>query len=96
MTTHAIMVAGTHSGAGKTIAALCIAATLKKSGYDVQPLFDGYTLSNTASSAHVAQVLNAPVIRVIDAHAVSRSTLAMFEGYKNFDSHINVVGANPL
>jgi cobyrinic acid a,c-diamide synthase len=142
----AFAVAGTHSGVGKTIVALCIAATLKKSGYEVQPfkvgpdfidpthyefcnpavnldtflmgeegvrksfgkwmqekdialiegvmgLFDGYKLSNTASSAHVAQVLNVPIILVIDAHAVSRSTLAMFEGYKNFDSHINVVGA---
>lgn len=49
-------------------------------------LFDGYKLSNTASSAHVAQVLNAPVILVIDAHAVSRSTLAMFEGYKKIES----------
>ena len=62
----------------------------------VMGLFDCYKLSNTASSAHVAQVLNAPVILVIDAHAVSRSTLAMFEGYKNFDSQINVVGANHL
>lgn len=142
---HAFVVAGTHSGVGKTTVAMCIAAALKKRGYKVQPfkvgpdfidsshysfcgwainldvfmmgvegvkksflkwmhnkdvgivegvmgLFDGYKLSDFTSTAHIARILNLPVVLVIDVKGMSLSTLALFEGYKNFDKRLNVVG----
>ena len=142
---HAFVVAGTHSGVGKTTVATCIAAALKKRGLKIQPfkvgpdfidpthysfcewavnldafmmgeegvkrsfskwmngkdvgiiegvmgLFDGYKLSDFASTAHVARILNLPVILVMDVKGMSLSALALFEGYKNFDKRLNVVG----
>jgi len=142
---HAFVVAGTHSGVGKTTVAMCMAAALKKRNYKVQPfkvgpdfidpshysfcewavnldafmmgeegvknsflkwmqnmdvglvegvmgLFDGYKLSDFTSTAHIARILNLPVILVIDVKGMSLSTLALFEGYKNFDDKLNVVG----
>ncbi len=142
---HAFVVAGTHSGVGKTTVAMCIAAALKKDGYEVQPfkvgpdfidpshysfcewavnldafmmgedgvkksfskwmqnkdvgivegvmgLFDGYKLSDFTSTAHIAKILNLPVVLVIDVKGVSLSALALYEGYKNFDKGLNVIG----
>uniref|UniRef100_A0A7C3YCN0 Cobyrinate a,c-diamide synthase n=1 Tax=Geoglobus ahangari TaxID=113653 RepID=A0A7C3YCN0_9EURY len=143
---HAFVVAGTHSGVGKTTVAMCIAAALKKRGMRVQPfkvgpdfidpthysfcewavnldafimgedgvresfskwmngkdvgivegvmgLFDGYKLSDFASTAHVAKILNLPVVLVMDVRGMSLSALALFEGYKKFDKELKVVGA---
>ena len=143
--THAFVVAGTHSGVGKTVVAMCIAAALKRRGYEVQPfkvgpdfidpthyafcgwavnldafmmgeagvkksflrwmrgkdvgvvegamgLFDGYRLTTLSSTAHIAKILGLPVILVLDAGGLSLSALAMYEGYKNFDRELDVVG----
>lgn len=143
--THAFVVAGTHSGVGKTVVAMCIAAALKRRGYEVQPfkvgpdfidpthyafcgwavnldafmmgeagvkksfsrwmrgkdvgimegamgLFDGYRLTTLSSTAHIAKILGLPVILVLDARGLSLSALAMYEGYRNFDRELNVVG----
>ncbi len=142
---HAFVIAGTNSGVGKTTVATCIAAALKKRGYDVQPfkvgpdfidpthysfcnpainldafmmgedgvklsfakwmrnkdvaiiegvmgLFDGYKLTDFSSTAHIAKLLNTPVILVMDVKATSLSALAIFEGFKNFDKEIDVAG----
>ena len=58
----------------------------------VMGLFDGYRFTDHSSTAHIAKLLSAPVILVIDAGGMSLSALAVFEGYKNFDRDVNVVG----
>ncbi len=58
----------------------------------VMGLFDGYRFTDYSSTAHIAKLLGVPVILVMDAKGISLSTLAVFEGYKNFDRDVNVVG----
>jgi cobyrinic acid a,c-diamide synthase len=58
----------------------------------VMGLFDGIDGSDLASSAHVARILNAPVILVIDAKGMSTSANALIKGYREFDSRIYVAG----
>jgi len=55
-------------------------------------LYDGMGASDTASSAHVARVLDVPVILVVDVKGMSRSAVALIKGYCDFDSRINVAG----
>ena len=45
-------------------------------------MFDGTGGTDIASAAHVARILKAPVILVVDAHAVSRSIHAVIRGFK--------------
>jgi len=142
-----ILVAGTHSGCGKTTIATGLMAALVARGIRVQPfktgpdfidpshhtlicgrpsrnldicmmgeagikrtfadasagadiaviegamgLFDGREGSDTASAAHVARVLNAPVILVVDVHAVSRSIHATIKGFRDFDPRVKIAG----
>ena len=58
----------------------------------VMGLYDGMGESDIASSAHVARVLDVPVILVIDVKGMSRSAAALIKGYCDFDSRINVAG----
>jgi|Deesub1362A_J573_1020465.scaffolds.fasta_scaffold00195_16 cobyrinic acid a,c-diamide synthase len=58
----------------------------------VMGLFDGLKLSDFSSTAHIAKLLDLPVILVIDVKGMSLSALAMFEGYKKFDRQLNVIG----
>ncbi len=58
----------------------------------VMGLFDGYRFTDHSSTAHIAKLLGAPVILVMDIRGMSLSALAVFEGYKNFDRDLNVVG----
>jgi len=58
----------------------------------VMGLFDGYRLSAISSTAHIARILNLPVILVMNVRAMSLSALAIFEGFRNFDKDLNVVG----
>lgn len=51
----------------------------------VMGLFDGLDATEVASTAHVAKILNVPVVLVIDAHGVSRSIAAMVKGFSEFD-----------
>ena len=142
-----IVVAGTHSGAGKTTVATGIMAALAGRGLRVAPskvgpdfidpsyhalatgrpgrnldaflsgpdligslfahgatgadiaviegvmgLFDGKGGGELASTAHVAKLLDAPVVLVVDARAMSRSAAAMVHGYATFDPELNVAG----
>lgn len=59
----------------------------------VMGLYDGIdnTLDN-GSSAHVARILNLPVILVVDAKGKSTSISAQVMGYQNFDKRVNIVG----
>lgn len=143
-----ILVAGTHSGAGKTSVTLALLSAFTKRGMKVQGfkvgpdyidpgyhtvltgrpsrnldawmltpetvkgifagamqgadlgvvegvmgLFDGLgSASETASTSEMAKFLKAPVLLVIDAQGLSRSSAAMVLGYKNFDPALRVVG----
>ena len=135
-----VIIAGTHSGVGKTTIALGLMAALKRRGSNVQPfkvgpdyidptyhnavtgnisrnldscllskntilelfhrkasaadlsviegvmgLYDGKGSTGEGSTAQVARILNAPVILVIDAGAMSRSAGAVALGYREFD-----------
>ena len=142
-----IVIAGTHSGCGKTTIASGLMAALVTRGLEVQPfktgpdfidpshhtlicgrasrnldpcmmgeagvlrtfadattgadiavvegamgMFDGTGGTDTASTAHIARILKAPVILVIDAHAVSRSVHAVIRGFMDFDPRVKIAG----
>ena len=57
----------------------------------VMGLYDGLDDTETASTAHVAKILNVPVILVINAHGASRSIAAIVKGFSEFDS-VNIAG----
>jgi cobyrinic acid a,c-diamide synthase len=142
-----IVVAGTHSGVGKTTVASGLMAALSSEGFRVAPfkvgpdfidpsyhtlaagrpgrnldaflsgpdligplfahgaqgadiaviegvmgLFDGKGGGDLASTAHVARLLEAPIVLVVDARAMSRSVAAMVHGYTTFDPKVRVAG----
>ena len=143
-----LVVAGTHSGVGKTTVATGLMAALRRRGERVAPakvgpdfidpgyhalatgrpgrnldawicgeeriaplaakaasgadvlviegvmgLFDGAAEpGRPASTAHVARLLDAPVVLVVDASAMSASVAALVHGYTTFDSSVRVAG----
>jgi cobyrinic acid a,c-diamide synthase len=142
-----IVVAGTHSGVGKTTITSGLMAALSSEGFRVAPfkvgpdfidpsyhtlaadrpgrnldaflsgpeligplfahgaqgadiaviegvmgLFDGKGGGDLASTAHVARLLEAPIVLVVDARAMSRSVAAMVHGYATFDPKVRVAG----
>ncbi|MDD3257456.1 MAG: hydrogenobyrinic acid a,c-diamide synthase (glutamine-hydrolyzing) [Methanocorpusculum sp.] len=142
-----IIIAGTHSGCGKTTTSSGIMAALRARGLVVQPfkvgpdfidpshhsvvcgresrnldpfmmgedsvrrsfisacegadiaviegvmgLYDGVDGGDMSSSAHVARILDAPVVLVTDIKGMSRSVLALIKGYKEFDPRIRFAG----
>ncbi|MBK5720377.1 cobyrinate a,c-diamide synthase [Dysgonomonas sp. Marseille-P4677] len=58
----------------------------------VMGLFDGYDKME-GSSARIAELLNIPVVLVINAKSMAYSAAAMLYGFKNFYKNINIVGA---
>ncbi|HZC87977.1 MAG TPA: cobyrinate a,c-diamide synthase [Nitrososphaera sp.] len=59
----------------------------------VMGLFDGMSgKDNFASTAHVAKILDAPVILVVDASKSARSIAAIVLGFLHFDKKIRISG----
>ncbi|MCL6610539.1 MAG: cobyrinate a,c-diamide synthase [Peptococcaceae bacterium] len=142
-----VVIAGTHSGSGKTTVAAALMRALARSGIKVQPfkvgpdyidpgyhtaatgrhsrnldawflgdhgvremflrsasgadisvvegvmgLYDGRGSGEEGSTAHVARLLDAPVILVLDARSMARSAAAVVLGYKSFDPALNLCG----
>jgi cobyrinic acid a,c-diamide synthase len=143
-----LVIAGTHSGAGKTTVASGLMAALTRAGHVVAPfkvgpdfidpsyhrlatgrpgrnldaymsgpeliaplarhgaagadlaivegvmgLFDGASGSGElASTAHVAKLLGAPVVLVVDASAMARSVAAIVYGFATFDQGLQLGG----
>ena len=56
-------------------------------------MFDGASgRGELASTAHVAKLLQAPVVLVVDAGAMARSAAAIVHGYRTFDPEVDVAG----
>jgi len=58
----------------------------------VMGLFDGKGRDGRSSTAHIAKVLKAPVVLIIDAGKMAQSGAALAFGYKNFDPGLEVKG----
>jgi cobyrinic acid a,c-diamide synthase len=57
----------------------------------VMGLYDGLDSTEIASTAHVAKILDIPVLLVVDARGVSRSLAAVVKGFSEFDT-VNIQG----
>ncbi|PID92212.1 MAG: cobyrinic acid a,c-diamide synthase [Bacteroidetes bacterium] len=57
----------------------------------VMGLFDGAD-GDRGSSAHLARVLELPVILVVEASGVAHSVAPLLYGFRNYDQHLNVAG----
>jgi len=59
----------------------------------VMGMFDGASgRGELASTAHIAKLLHAPVVLVVDASAMARSAAAIVHGYRTFDPEADVAG----
>ena len=61
----------------------------------VMGLFDGVCLeqrNDYASTAHIAEILDVPIVLVIDCSRLSGSVGAIAQGYGNFNPHLKIVG----
>lgn len=59
----------------------------------VMGLFDGKNAKQgQGSTAHIAKILDAPVVLVMDVKKMARSAAAVAYGYKNFDPDLNLAG----
>ena len=63
----------------------------------VMGLFDGIKkeeedINDYASTAHIARILNIPVLLVIDCSRLSGSIAAIAHGYRTFDPRVQIVG----
>ncbi len=76
---------------------LCFAKHSQNASYSliegVMGLFDGATgKDDTASTAHIARLLNVPVVLILNCASTSRSVAAIAHGYRTFDPRIQIAG----
>lgn len=57
----------------------------------VMGLFDGYN-RDEGSAAHLARLLNLPVVLVVDARAMGYSAAALLQGYRDFNPSVRIAG----
>ncbi len=56
-------------------------------------LFDGHSSQDdTGSTAHVARLLEAPILLVLDASAMASSAAPLVRGFRDFDSRLRLAG----
>lgn len=55
-------------------------------------LYDGLDLEGSSSTAEIAKITQSPVLLIIDATRMTRSTAAMVMGYQHFDPEVKIVG----
>ncbi len=58
----------------------------------VMGLFDGRGSTEHGSTAHVAHLLEAPVVLVVDASSQSRSVAALVHGFLTYDEDLEIAG----
>ena len=58
----------------------------------VMGLFDGSSSDDSASTAEISRILNAPVILVVDVSKMAGSSAALVHGFKTFDQRLKVEG----
>jgi cobyrinic acid a,c-diamide synthase len=58
----------------------------------VMGLYDGRGATDVGSTAHVARLLRAPVVLVVDASSQSRSVAALVHGFRTYDSRVDLAG----
>jgi cobyrinic acid a,c-diamide synthase len=58
----------------------------------VMGLYDGRGATPFGSTAHVARLLDAPVVLVVDASSMSRSVAALVHGFTTFEPGVRVAG----
>ncbi len=59
----------------------------------VRGLYEGFeSLSDIGSTAQIAKMLKCPVILIINARSITRSVAALVNGYRSFDSDVNITG----
>ena len=58
----------------------------------VMGMFDGRGSTTYGSTAHVARLLQAPVVLVVDAASMSRSVAALVHGFATYDPAVAVAG----
>ncbi len=58
----------------------------------VMGLYDGRGSTEQGSTAHVAHLLEAPVVLVVDASSQSRSVAALVHGFQTFDADLHLAG----